>query len=189
VRLFVAVDAGERLRDTLATELDTWRRRWDLKWVRPGNLHVTLRFLGERPAEALPVLADALERAAARHVPFAPTTAGLGVFPDWRRPRVLFLRLDSHGALESLAASVDEAIGACPGEGRARRQAFRAHLTLARVKRPLAAADLADLRALAPPAPQPLAVRDIRLIESRLSARGARYVVRGVFPLAGPAPA
>ena len=51
MRLFVAVDPGERVRTHLATCLDTWRRMWDLSWVRSQNLHITLRFLGEQPVE------------------------------------------------------------------------------------------------------------------------------------------
>ncbi len=189
MRLFVAVDQGERLRSTLATALDTWRRRWDLNWVRPENLHVTLRFLGEQPEGALPALNAALRGAAGAHTGFAMVSGGLGVFPGWRRPRVLFLQLAGNGELEALARSVNTAIDERLGEDPARRQAFRAHLTLARIKRPLGATAIEDLRALAPPAPQPIPVREIRLIESRLGRHGPQYTTRRVFPLAGAGPA
>ncbi|MBU1675173.1 RNA 2',3'-cyclic phosphodiesterase [bacterium] len=189
MRLFVAVDPGERLRATLATALDTWRRRWDLNWVRPENLHVTLRFLGEQPERVLPALDGALRRAAGSRAGFAMSSGGLGVFPGWRRPRVLFLQLAGDGELEALATSVNEAIDARLGEEPPLRQAFRAHPTLARIKRPLGATDLDDLRNLVPPAPHPVAIREIRLIESRLTGRGPVYVERRVFPLAGAGPA
>jgi 2'-5' RNA ligase len=189
MRLFVAVDPGERLRGTLATALDTWRGRWDLNWVRPENLHVTLRFLGEQPATALPGLEAALARAAAAHAPFTVTSGGLGVFPGWRRPRVLFLQLVQADELKALAASVGAASAACLGEDPAQGRALRAHLTLARIKRPPGAAALAALRDLAPPDPHPVAVDDLRLIESRLTPGGALYDVRRVFPLAGVGPA
>ena len=181
MRLFVAVDPGEHLHAMLATALDTWRRRWDLNWVRPENLHVTLRFLGEQQECALPALDTALRRAAGAHAGFGMTSGGLGVFPGWSRPRVLFLQLVGDGELEALATSVNAAIDAC--------QMFRAHLTMARIKRALGPEDLEDLRSLVPPPPHPIAVREIRLIESRLTRHGPLYTERQVFPLAGDGPA
>jgi len=188
VRLFVAVDPGERLRATLATALDTWRPRWDLKWVRPANLHFTLRFLGEQPASVLPALEAGLARAAGAHAPFTATTAGLGAFPNWRRPRVLFLQLECADELAALAASVDAEAASCLAEDPAQGQAFRAHLTLARVKRPFGAGASAALRDLPPPAPHTLEVGEFRLVESRLTKRGPLYDDRRVFPLAGVLP-
>ncbi len=189
MRLFVAVDPGERLRADLATRLDTWRRMWDLNWVRPQNIHITLRFLGEQPADVLPVLDEALNDAADRITPFTLGTGDLGVFPNWNRPRVLFLQLVGDGALEALAAAVNEAIDARLPDGRDDNRRFRAHLTLARIKRPLDRLDREAIRAVAAPLCQPLDVRDFRLIESRLTPQGPIYAERRVFPLASTGPA
>ena len=189
MRLFVAVDPGERLRADLATRLDTWRRMWDLNWVRPEHLHITLRFLGEQPAMALPLLDVALGEAAGRGAPFDLSTGGLDVFPDWRQPRVLFLQLVSDGHLEALARLVGESIDARLPSNLDANKTFRAHLTLARIKRPLDPHDREDLRTLAAPPPQTLGVRKIRLIESRLTPRGPIYAERMVFPLATMGPA
>lgn len=188
MRLFVAVDPGERLRATLATALDTWRDRWDLNWVRPGNLHFTLRFVGEQPASVLPALEAGLARAAGAHVPFETATAGFGVFPDWRRPRVLFLQLARDDELAALAASVDAEVEDCLETDPARGQTFRAHLTLARIKRSPGAEALAELRDLPAPAPHTIPVPAFRLVESRLTGRGPLYAERRVFPLAGVRP-
>jgi len=184
VRLFVAVDPGEHLCADLATRLDTWRRMWDLNWVRPQNLHITLRFLGEQPLDVLPVLDEALSDAADRITPFTLGTGDLGVFPNWHCPRVLFLHLTGDGALEALAATVNETIDARLPGGRDDARRFRAHLTLARIKRPLDRPDREAIRALAAPPFQPLDVRHFRLIESRLTPQGPIYAERRVFPLA-----
>ncbi len=185
MRLFVAVDPGERLRADLATRLDTWRRLWDLKWVPPENLHLTLRFLGERPETHLAGLSDALAGVAAAHAPCEPVTGGLDVFPNWRRPRVLFLQNDGADALTALAADVGAALDARFPEASGDDRPFRAHLTLARIKRPLDRPDREALRALAAPSAHAWTVRELRLMESRLTPRGAVYAARGVFPLAG----
>jgi RNA 2',3'-cyclic 3'-phosphodiesterase len=184
VRLFVAVDPGERLRADLATRLDTWRRIWDLNWVRPQHLHITLRFLGEQPADVLPGLDEALADAADRITPFRLGTGELGVFPNWQRPRVFFLQLVDDGALEALAAAVNETIDARIPGGRDDNRRFRAHLTLARIKHPLDRPDREAIRAVAAPPFQSLDVRDFRLIESRLTPQGPIYAERRVFPLA-----
>lgn len=185
MRLFVAVDPGERLRADLATRLDTWRRLWDLGWAPPENLHLTLRFLGERPTSRLPALEAALDEAAAAHAPFDLASGGLGVFPDWRRPRVLFLQIVDAGSLAALADTVGAVIAAHVPDEPDDDRPFRAHLTLARIKRLLDRPDREALRALAAPPVHAWTVRGLSLVESRLTPRGAVYAARRVFPLAG----
>jgi 2'-5' RNA ligase len=184
VRLFVAVDPGERFRDELDTRLDAWRERLRIAWVRPENWHLTLLFLGDWPADRLPALRDALLDEAPAHRAFAVACGGVGAFPNLRSPRVLFLHLESGGALERLAAGVRSRVAAAIPDGPRDEKPFRAHLTLARVKRPLpprtrglpAAMDLGSW--------EPWPVRDYRLVQSELRPAGARYTVRAVFPLA-----
>lgn len=186
MRCFVAVAPGERLREELSTRLDVWRGILPLAWARPEQFHITLRFLGEWPADRLEALRGALASELDRVSGFPVTPAGLDVFPDWRAPRVLFLRLDDADRLAELAAGVNTALAShCPGFGRP-AGAFRAHLTLARIKRPLPPDDLRILRGLDPGVLSGFTVEAVHLVESRLSPAGARYADLAVFPLAGP---
>lgn len=176
MRLFIAVDPGEQFRAELSTRLDAWRARLPVAWVRAGNLHVTLRFLGELPEAALPALEMALRGAVAGHAPFDLQPGGVGAFPDLRAPRVFFLQMASPGgALERLAESVRAAVDPLRPPGECDDQPLRAHLTLARVKRPLTPAQAHELAAIDPGAWDPLTVGVVGLMRSVPGRAGPVY--------------
>lgn len=189
MRLFVAVDPGERFRRDLTTRLGDWPDRLPVGWVGPAQWHVTLSFLGEWPPELLGPLRDALAAEAPAHRGFTATPGRLGAFPDLRRPRVLFLHLESGGALERLAEGVRRRIEAA-APGRQDLKPFRAHLTLARVKRPLPS-HLQDLPCRIDLGRwEPLPVEEFGLVQSRLRPQGPEYTMLARYPLlpaAGPA--
>jgi 2'-5' RNA ligase len=64
-------------------------------------------------------------------------------------------------------------------------KALHPHLTLARIKQPLAGPDLARLRALDLGAWEPFTVTEATLLTSELRREGARYTVAATLPLAG----
>src|ERR687894_1412208 len=91
MRAFVAVfPPSEVRREALA-----WARRWSsddrMRWTRPENIHLTLKFLGDIRAEALDGIRDALGEACAQHASFDTALAELGAFPSARRARVLWV--------------------------------------------------------------------------------------------------
>ncbi len=183
----MAVDPGERFRAEVSPCLDAWRARWDLGWVPTEQLHITLRFLGEWPPDRLDDLLAALEEAAGELPAFEMRAGGLDAFPGWRRPRVLFLQMESDGAIEALAARIGGAVvRECPGLGAAAGE-FRAHLTLARFRADPAPRELDALRRETAPRVSGIGVTGIRLVQSTLAPGGARHETRAVFPLAGAA--
>lgn len=133
LRLFVGLALPQSYQQGLADLRRTWQPRLGplLNWVRDGNCHVTLRFLGNVQEQFLGELKQSLDE-----VVFSPFTAqakGCGTFPLRGRPRVLWLGMD-RGAeqMAALAASVDrtlEPLGFAPQD-----RPFHAHLTLARIK-------------------------------------------------------
>ena len=183
MRLFVAVDPGERFRAQLATRLDVWREQLRIGWVEARNLHLTLRFLGELPAAAAQELAPALRAAAAGRRAFTLQPGRLAAFPHLRDPRVLFLQMRGDGALEELAAAVRLATDPLLPPEQRDTKPFRAHLTLARVKRPLSAAEARALAAMDAGAWDPLPVADIRLVRSVLGSGGPVYTELMSVPL------
>ena len=126
---------------------------------RPEGLHLTLAFLGERTPEGLPALEAAVADVAPRHRAFPLRTAGLGGFPEGGRARVLWLGLAPCPALEALAADLRGALAAA-GEGFDAKP-FRAHLTLARFRRPR------PVEAFAAPPPAAFPADRFVLFESR----------------------
>jgi 2'-5' RNA ligase len=185
VRLFVAVNPPRQLCADLQTQLDAVRRQVRIAWTRPAAWHLTLAFLGEWPGERVAPLQDALQAAVAAHPPLTITPGGVGTFPDRGRPRVLFLHLDGGAPLQQLAATVRRTADAVWPDGPQDRKAFRPHLTLARIKRPLPARDRDRLARLAPGPWPPFPVTRVALMASELRPDGARHTEVAGLPLAG----
>jgi 2'-5' RNA ligase len=129
MRLFVALDIDDNIRGRIATFLDGVRGFVpDARWVRPESLHVTLKFIGEKPEEEVEKIKHALEAIAASS--FEMSFRGYGFFPGARAPRVFWVGLEGGAKLTSLAATVDETLA---GLDIAKEEhAFSPHLTLAR---------------------------------------------------------
>ncbi|MCI4368577.1 MAG: RNA 2',3'-cyclic phosphodiesterase [Thermoplasmata archaeon] len=146
--------------------------------------HVTLKFLGEVPAERAAEFASALRPAVLPVRGFHATLSGVGAFPSNARPRVLWVGFkEGRETLSDLADRVDRALEPL---GFPREEArFVPHVTLFRVRGPRDQA-LAE-RLLAAPPVGPLGeidVREILLKESRLTPNGAVHSTLERFPLA-----
>jgi len=125
LRLFLAVDLSDPVRlgvAALCTQVNHAR------WVKPHQLHITLRFMGQTPEEGLANIRDQLGRV---RVPvFNLALRGTGIFPDGassKRARVLWLGLEPVEPLTHLKQAIDACLG--PDLERA---SFSPHLTLAR---------------------------------------------------------
>jgi 2'-5' RNA ligase len=136
IRTFIAIELAAPIPEKLG-DLQS-RMQQDLpsgllRWVRPEGIHLTLKFLGEVPVEQVDRIAEALRGACTGHAPFGVSIAGMGCFPNTRRPRVVWVGVEEpSGALARLQHDVEEAIGPLgyPAEARG----FSPHLTLGRVK-------------------------------------------------------
>jgi len=128
MRLFIAVDIDERLRDKLVG-IQTRLLEPAIKLVERQNMHATLKFLGEIPDEQVPAVREALRNV--KMSPFEVEIGGLGTFPPGGR-RISVVWVDCKGPLAELAAKVDEALKTLGFERDER--GFSSHLTLARVK-------------------------------------------------------
>ncbi|MBG0790732.1 MAG: RNA 2',3'-cyclic phosphodiesterase [Desulfovibrionaceae bacterium] len=103
-----------------------------VNWTRPGNWHLTLKFLGDTDEARIPAIMDALETVDLRAFPLQ--AGGAGTFPNPQRPKVLWLGL-KQGAreCEALAQAVEDTLAAI-GLSKEKKR-FRPHLTLGRVRR------------------------------------------------------
>jgi 2'-5' RNA ligase len=186
VRLFVALEIPAAVRDNLAAQIETLR---DLsakvadkrpRWVRPENLHVTLKFIGEVSPTKLDRIRSALS-AIRSDAPVNLQFRGLGFFHNEDRASVLWAGLDASANLASLAGDIDRTL---ESQGIAReRRAFTPHLTLARIEPPglhekLCTAIQED-RAREFGSFQ---TREFHLIESMLKPSGAEYTTLVSFP-------
>jgi 2'-5' RNA ligase len=133
VRLFLAINLPVETRREIARACAPLRESApELSWVREPLVHLTLKFLGEQPAERLEEIQGAVAGVAARHRELLMVLGGFGAFPNFRRARVVWLGVAQEPRLELLHHDIEMACGQLGVETEARP--FRPHLTLARVK-------------------------------------------------------
>lgn len=126
-RLFVAIDPPDEVRAALDLLLENLR---GVSWTPPGQYHLTLRFIGETPAERFEAIHHALEPI--RVEPFILPVVGVGAFPHDRPPRVLWAGLGGgHPRLHQLRQRVDDAL-LHAGLADLDVRTFHPHITLGR---------------------------------------------------------
>lgn len=182
VRAFVALPCPAGLRGSIARKIEEWRELGsDVAWVNAASSHLTLRFLGNAAPDRLDRLAARLGQVARSADPVKAGPGSSGAFPGWGRPRVLWLAVESGGAIERLAAAVEASAreaGFDP-EGRP----FTPHLTLGRVRGPRGARRAASaVRAWHAQGPFE-AIPEIVLYRSELGAGGARHTALAHYPI------
>jgi 2'-5' RNA ligase len=176
IRAFVALCLPADIIDHVAGLQSTLKARGlQLRWVKPRNLHLTLKFLGETPVTAVADVGLALRRASRDTAPLALSLQGMGAFPGIRRARVLWVGLGGQvEALQSLYSRIEDEL-ANLGLAREKR-GFKAHLTLARMKGPVAPGDLlAAMEETGNYEPRPFLARRLTLYKSELRPQGAVY--------------
>lgn len=183
MRLFVALELPEEIKAALATlQHDLRQARSEVTWTKLENLHLTLKFLGETPAERLEPIAQAILATAQLSPPFTLTTGGTGFFPDARRPRVVWVGLGSGlPALQTLQQQVEE--GLAPLGFPREAKPFRPHLTLGYIKSPQ---NLKQLVALTQAYDFPtlsFPVTELVLMQSKLHPAGSIYTPLRRTPL------
>lgn len=188
LRLVFAVPLDEALRDracALQEELARVAGRGTrVKFVERANLHLTLKFLGDMPAETLPELCRIADEVAAGCPPMALEVTGAGCFPAWGAPRTLWLGLSRGEAeLAELAQRLDAALAEA-GVAEADDRPFAGHFTLGRVRR--RGAELRGAaKALAHEPVGPMDLDHFTLLSSELTPRGPIYTERRRFRLGG----
>lgn len=186
MRLFLAINIPPHVRHAVVEAAAPLRAiAPKLGWVREPLLHLTVKFLGDHPDTVAGQVADAIQRVAQQSRAIEVELGGVGAFPNFRRPRVVWMGVTREPKLELLHHDIECAASELGFslEGRP----FRPHLTLARVKP--RAADAATLRALETAAKkinfaEEIVISSIDLMHSDLTPTGARYRLLASAPLA-----
>ncbi|RMF94431.1 MAG: RNA 2',3'-cyclic phosphodiesterase [Nitrospinota bacterium] len=157
-----------------------------IRWIKPENLHLTLKFLGEIEETLVDPIHHRMQRVAGGVAPFTLTIQGLGVFPNLSRPRVLWLGVNQgKQSLQTLYALLQAEL--TPLGFPAEKRAYTPHLTLARFK---TFSSPSLLSALLQQSLRyefaPLSVHRIDLIRSQLHPGGAIYTCLRSVELSQP---
>ena len=180
LRLFIAITVPGAIRAELARAQSELREAVGdarITWTKPEQFHLTLKFLGKVDVSSLEALGDALKEACQGFGPLSMRAEGVGCFPDFRRPRVLWVGLQDAGQrLVGLQGAIRDATQKFTAE--AGEKSFSGHVTLGRIKaisahqREILSRELA--RASAVVWGEWMAT-SVELIRSELSEQGAQY--------------
>jgi RNA 2',3'-cyclic 3'-phosphodiesterase len=174
-RLFVALRPPREVRHAL---LATMGGVAAARWQDDGQLHCTLRFLGDVETRVAEDVATAL--LGLRHPPVEAVIDGLGTFDKAGRIHTLWAGLSPISGLRTLHDKVGRLLETA-GIG-ADDRAYKPHITLARFSRGDAPAP--DLAQRLPPPPRLDCLFDeVRLYESQLASEGAHYETIARYPL------
>jgi len=180
IRSFIAIELPDEAKEGLARLRNELQRNEHgfVKWVDPGGIHVTLKFLGNIPAGQVAEITGAIGEATQGISPFHLEISGLSAFPSVRQPRVLWVGVGGEtDKLSRLQQNVDSALAAL-GFAREERP-FAPHLTLARVREGTSGPERRSFSELLGSATfenkYPVEVEAVKLMRSELTRAGAIY--------------
>jgi len=187
LRLFVAIEIGDIIKKRFRECQERLKAAGGgIKWVDVGNIHITLKFLGEIPVEKV----EQVKRQLQSLQPVAPVAiniAGAGFFPNDRAPRVIWLGIEAPPELGQLAARVEQSLESLgiPKENRP----FAPHLTLGRFRAVDGLAPLLGiLRQQEPVQMGSFTAAEFSLYESQIASGGSIYKKIARFPFTPETP-
>lgn len=178
MRVFAAIFPPSEVREALLRAARDLPSRGNVRWSRPENVHLTLKFLGEVPEAELDGVRDVLTEVCARYEPFVAETTGFGAFPATKKARVVWAGIGEGGErLQSLAEDLESSL---EGVGFEREnRAYRPHVTLGRARGRPARLELPEVAAQG----LKFTVREVELVRSVLGKTGAEYATLAAYPL------
>jgi 2'-5' RNA ligase len=134
LRTFIAVDIPPVIQQAIQYNVDNLRKSigGSVRWVLVHNIHLTLKFLGDVSLTNVELLTQMLHAEADSCPSFDLSIGGFGSFPNSKRPRVLFIGIQSPVELEALQRGIESATVKLGYESDSR--SFSPHLTIGRVK-------------------------------------------------------
>jgi 2'-5' RNA ligase len=176
-RLFCAFELPEALRRSMAEHSQRVREAVPnaaASWSRPENIHLTVKFFGNVDQAKAPAITAAATRVVKEFSPLRIEVGKTGVFPRPSRPQVLWIGVeDASGALAKFQQTLEDEFAR---EGFSKEdRAFKPHLTIARIRRPQNANQLADAHLRMEFSPVEIVLSELVLFRSELSSKGSKY--------------
>ncbi|KWT90933.1 RNA 2',3'-cyclic phosphodiesterase [Candidatus Magnetominusculus xianensis] len=175
VRTFIAVDISEEQRAVIGQTVSTLKHtRSGVRWVRPENLHLTLKFLGSIDETSIDKISQVLKELSAGYAPFKMELKTIGAFSSLKRPDVIWIGVKKSLELETLAADIEQKLSVIGFKKEDRP--YSPHLTIARVKNLKGYDEIYEkLKALSDKDFGACEVTEVSLMKSDLTPDGAQY--------------
>jgi 2'-5' RNA ligase len=178
VRVFVAVFPPPEVRRALVDAARELPVDGEVRWARPENVHLTLKFLGDVSKDDLSQVGEALEPVCGRHEPFKAEPSGFGAFPSARKARILWASIGEGSApLRALAEDVEVSLEPL-GFGREDRS-YMPHLTLGRARGRPVIMEATETSSTVPG----FTVCCMEVVYSVLGGAGSTYSTLATYPL------
>lgn len=180
MRCFIAIDLSEEIRSAISGIIKPIRNiSSGIRWVDGKNIHLTLKFLGETDDKLIPEISERLSAIGMRHRAFTLDIRGVGAFPNYRRPNVLWIGIDKSDELERLYLDIEESMSRSGFKKEER--GFSPHLTIARVKDRRGLDEITkELYEVKDTYLGTMEAREVKLMSSVLKQAGAEYsLVKG----------
>ena len=134
MRTFIAIELPQPIIAAMGNVQQTLKSfKLKIRWVRPENIHLTLKFLGDIPPEAIDPIKRTLSESVRGYSPISLTAKGSGAFPGIKNPRVVWMGLSGQvSRLKALQETLAENLEAIGYEKE--KRPFKGHLTLGRTK-------------------------------------------------------
>ncbi len=179
MRAFIAISLPQEIKDSLSEiQKELKKSKADVKWVKPDNIHLTLKFLGEIPEAKSAEISKVIENIAQETNAFVLSLSTLGTFPPGRSPHIIWAGLNKGDKetkeltnrleknLEDLGFPLEE-------------RSFTSHITIARVKSAVNIDKLNDSLGIAKQAlalkPQECLAKSLGFFKSSLTSTGPIY--------------
>ena len=184
IRTFIAVELPEEIHHKLQQLQNDFRTSMpDVRWTKPGNIHLTLKFLGDVQLSRTDRITSSLKDIGGQFSPFAMSLAGMGAFPNSRKPRIVWVGVDKGAdTLVEIANSIEASMKQLgfPKE----KRPFTPHLTVGRIRQ------LKNPEAMTKALEQSkvgelgrFAVEKISFVRSQLDPAGSIYTTLAEAPL------
>lgn len=134
VRLFIALELSKNQKKEVGDFQEKVKKHLhNVRWVKPVNIHLTLKFLGESPEDRVEAVKEAIGDACEGFRPFSTRYGNSGVFPSEQKARVLWIGVEEgKESLCRLAGNVEEKMA---GLGyKKEKRSFHPHLTIGRLR-------------------------------------------------------
>ncbi|MEW6170134.1 MAG: RNA 2',3'-cyclic phosphodiesterase [Candidatus Omnitrophota bacterium] len=175
MRAFIGISLPEDIQKYLKSIQELLKKsRDDVKWIEPGNIHLTLKFLGEITQEQTQGIKTILEDVACKFMSLELQLRELGAFPKLDFARILWVGLDDKtGSLKKIAHDLDRSLVklGIPKEDKP----FSAHITLGRIKNPKKDLKLQELLIKNKIQNLSFVFKEITFFKSTLSSSGPVY--------------
>jgi 2'-5' RNA ligase len=187
-RTFICIELPDRIRLAIAALQSQLKPdRSQISWVKPSNIHLTLKFLGNVPVRRVTDVIHAVTRAATVVAPFEIIVGGTGCFPTAHNPRVLWVGLAV--LPEPLTRLYDAIESELAAHGYAREsRKFSPHLTIARIREPRGGRELTGELIARGFENQAFDAHEVIVMRSEPKPTGAVYTPLAAAPLRSEIP-